>query len=165
MQSASIITLVLGRGVRYSQVLELRRILGSPSVSKMQWLLASGDAGQVGTEAVRAEWHARLESLVTEFKRLETCVREDAVLIGWLAGPFHPPACLLALQCTHWFLNGRVLVLPTGRSVAKFATVQQNVSETWEQLAAYTIQDFRAVHISASSILRRLDAGVLPFLR
>ena len=136
-------------------------------MSKMQWLLASGDAGQVGTEAVRAEWHARLESLVTEFKRLETCVREDAVLIGWLAGPFHPPACLDCNARTGFSMgaSSSFLSTPTGRSVAKFATVQQNVSETWEQLAAYTIQDFRAVHISASSILRRLDAGVLPFLR
>lgn len=49
--------------------------------------------------------------------------------------------------------------------MTRFSKLQQDVSETWEQLASFTIQELTALHMSVSSILGKLDHDTLPFLR
>ena len=73
----------------YSRVRELHELVRDRGTTRMDWLFTSGAGqGADGYESKR-DWLARLNSLVDTFEQLETNMKEDSVLVGWLVGMYN----------------------------------------------------------------------------
>ena len=76
-------------GPSYSRVRELHELVRDRGTTRMDWLFTSGAGqGADGYESKR-DWLARLNSLVDTFEQLETNMKEDSVLVGWLVGMYN----------------------------------------------------------------------------